>query len=571
MLRGPQLAGWTPTGSRRTYAVHSEPETRIPVDDGTVLVGDVYRPATEQPQPALLGWSPYNKDLMPTGLPAPFNEPGDVTYLASQGYPVAVVNARGTGRSGGELPPEMFGRSELEDLRAVIAWLTRQPWCDGRVAMIGMSYFAISQLMAAGHRMPGLAAIAPFGSATDLYRMLAYHNGTLTSGFLGRYVAINGAAQRIRLPAKVRNSLGYLVGSRPAQSVARRVMARQLPRLTRRLPVPEPWLRRWSTYALEAPFDGPLYRETSAWPRLSQIDVPALIGTEWSMVGLHLFGAFDAWHAVRSPNKKLFIGKRWSQWPFLRYQKEIVAYYDHILRGVDNGFDALPPVRYWLHGAERWESAEDWPVPDARPWRLALSTGDGPIGQLGPHEGSGSDPRWWAAIPPGVEHPGAFDRHVVRYESAPLPEDNHVVGPVHLTLRVASTAMDTHVQARLSDLAPDGTTTVLSVGWLLASHRTVDHERSTATEIVHDHTQPRPMTPGRPVTLTFSLTPFAQLVRAGHRLVLEIGSDPQRLAPPADQGYVYFATAGPPYPARNTVFHDDTSYLELTVRGTPPW
>lgn len=557
--QGPQFAGWRPGGSRPRYAVVAEPDTRIPVDDGTVLVGDVYRPRTDEPQPALLGWSPYNKDLMPTGVPAPFNEPGDVTRLASRGYPVAVVNARGTGRSGGTLPPRMFDESEIADLRAVIGWIAGQPWCDGRVAMTGMSYFAISQLVAAGHRMPGLAAIAPFGSATDLYRMLVYHNGTLTSGFMGRYIAINGAAQRARLPAPVRNALGYVVGTRPAQAVVRRVMARALPRMTRRLPVPEPWLARWRAYALDAPLDGPSYRDASAWPLLPGIDIPVLLGTEWSMVGLHLFGTFEAWHRVPGP-KRMFIGPRWSRWPFLRYQEEILAYYDHVLRGVDNGFDTLPAVRYWLHGAERWEGAADWPVPGARPWRLAVS-GD----RLAARPGSAG--QWWAAIPPGVEYPGAFDRHVVRYDTEPLAADTEIVGPAHLTLRVSSTALDTHVQARLSDLAPDGTMSVVSVGWLLASHRAVDGDRSTVTEIVHDHTHAEPLPPGEPVVLRFSLTPFAQLVRAGHRLVLELGSDPHRLAPPADD-YVYFGMAGPPYPARNTVHGAE---LELTVRGEPPW
>ncbi|MFD1934709.1 CocE/NonD family hydrolase [Nonomuraea mangrovi] len=298
-LDGPQFAGWTSDAAvRPRYRVRTEPDVKIPLPDGTVLVGDLHRPVTDQPQPALLGWSPYNKDLMPTGVPAPFNEPGDVTYLARCGYPVAVVNARGTGRSGGTLPPEMFGPTEMDDLRATIAWLASRPWCDGRVAMTGMSYFAISQLMAAGHRIPHLAAIAPFGAATDLYRMLAYHNGTQTSGFLGRYIAINGAAQRARLHPVLRHALGHLVGTRPAQTAIRAAMARALPQLTRRLPVPGPWLRRWSAYALDAPLDGPLYRDSSAWPRLPDIDIPVLIGSEWSMVGLHLPGAFDAWHAV---------------------------------------------------------------------------------------------------------------------------------------------------------------------------------------------------------------------------------------------------------------------------------
>jgi uncharacterized protein len=66
------------------------------------------------------------------------------------------------------------------------------------------------------------------------------------------------------------------------------------------------------------------------------------------------------------------------------------------------------------------------------------------------------------------------------------------------------------------------------------------------------------------------MTPFAHLLARGHRLRLELGSDPRALAAPADQGFVYFEVAGPPYAARNTISHLSAS-LRLSVRGTPPW
>jgi uncharacterized protein len=567
----------------RRYRVRAYCDVEIPMPDGTRLRADIYRPRVDAPQPVLLGWSPYQKDLMPTGVPAPFNEPGDVRFLAQAGYPVAVVNARGTGRSAGQLQ-DMLGPAEIDDLCATIAWLAAQPWSDGHVSMIGMSYFAISQLLAAGRRPPGLAAIAPFGAATDLYRMVLTHNGCFHSGFLGRYVALNGAAQRLRLHPEVRHGLGYVVGTRPVQALVRAVMARELPRLTRRLQPPDAWLRRWSRYALDGPFDRPDYHAASPWPYLPDIDVPVLIGSEWSMVGLHLFGAFDAWHHLTAP-KRMFIGARTNRWPFGRYQEEILAWYDHVLRGVANGVESLPAVRYWLHGAERWDSASDWPPPDTRSWRLHLSAGSpstaseapGALSAPTPAAAAGSQPDLsWAAIPAGMEYPGALDRierQVLRYVTAPLPAAVHAVGPARLALRLRSTAPDTAVQARLSVLNPSGAATVVSVGWLLASHRSIDETRCTPTEIVHDHSRPVPLAPGQPVLLRFSLTPFAHLIPAGHRLQLELGSNPDRLAAPASEGFVYFPTAGPPYPARNTVMHGTTepSRLELSVRGAAPW
>ncbi|MEU7800508.1 CocE/NonD family hydrolase [Micromonospora arborensis] len=578
MRRGPQLAGWSPTATGVAgFKVRAECDVPIPLADRTVLRGDVYRPDTDQPRPVLLGWSPYQKDLMPTGLPAPFNEPGDVRHLARRGYVVAVVNARGTARSGGTLQP-MLGAAEIDDLCEVIAWLATRPWSNGRVGMTGMSYFAISQLFAAARRPPALAAVAPFGAATDLYRMVLTHAGVPHPGFLGRYAALNGAVQGVRLPPNVRHALGYVVGTRPAQALIRAVISRQLSRLTRRARPPQSWLDRWVDLQLDSGVDRP---DVPA-PDMERIAVPVLIGSEWSMVGLHLFGAFDAWHRI-SGEKRMFIGPRRNDWPFTRYQDEILAWYDRFLCGVDNGVDALPPVRYWLHGAERWENAADWPAPDAGTWRLFLTpTACGGLadtygGLAATPPAAGGTTRWWAAIPTGMECPGAFirsDRQVLRYLTEPLPREAHLAGPAHLTLRLASTAPDTYLQARLSTTGPVGSPArVLSVGWLRAAHRIVDDSRTTSTEIVHDHERLAPLVPGEPSTVRFSLAPFAEMVPAGARLLLELGSDPSALAAPADQGYVYFATAGPPYPARNTVGHGGTepSRLDLTVRGATPW
>jgi uncharacterized protein len=114
VLRGPQFAGWSPaTSSVRVYSVRTVPDIKIPLAEGTHIVADLYLPDTDDELPALLGWSPYNKDLLPTGAPAPFNEPGDVTYLAKSGYAVIIVNTRGTGRTSGELPMAIISETEL--------------------------------------------------------------------------------------------------------------------------------------------------------------------------------------------------------------------------------------------------------------------------------------------------------------------------------------------------------------------------------------------------------------------------------------------------------------------------
>ncbi|MGH2480854.1 MAG: CocE/NonD family hydrolase C-terminal non-catalytic domain-containing protein, partial [Ktedonobacteraceae bacterium] len=115
---------------------------------------------------------------------------------------------------------------------------------------------------------------------------------------------------------------------------------------------------------------------------------------------------------------------------------------------------------------------------------------------------------------------------------------------------------------------PQGKARLLSFGWLQASHRKIDEERSRPDEIMHSHQSPEPLTPGIPVTLAFSLTPTANLFKKGHRLRLEIGSRPDLLKATVLDNFIYFPYEAPPYPARNTIFHGGSmaSYLEIAVQ-----
>jgi uncharacterized protein len=157
---------------------------------------------------------------------------------------------------------------------------------------------------------------------------------------------------------------------------------------------------------------------------------------------------------------------------------------------------------------------------------------------------------------------------MLRYATEPFRQDTEVTGPIRLHLNLASTAIDTHIIARISDVAPNGKRRKLSFGWLEASHRKVDAELSRTDEIIHEHRKAEPLTPGEPVTLDISLTPTSNLFKRGHRLLLEIGSQPELLETNAFEGFIFFPYDAPPYPARNTVFHggSDASYVEWEVR-----
>ena len=132
-------------------------------------------------------------------------------------------------------------------------------------------------------------------------------------------------------------------------------------------------MRDFARLAFDQPYDSSYYREKSAWPVLDQIQIPVCLGTNWGNTGLHMRGAFQAWHSIHAP-KKLFIGPPDPRWPWANYHQELLAWYDYHLKGLDTGVEEQPPVRYWLQGANRWKTAGDWPVPGTGTQRLYLKS-----------------------------------------------------------------------------------------------------------------------------------------------------------------------------------------------------
>ena len=153
--------------SERKYDVTVERDVRVRMPDGTLLDGNIYRPASSERFPVILGAHPYNKDLQPPPLrPVGFTpmrgymESGDPTFFARRGYVHAVFNVRGTGKSEGFY--QLLGPVEIQDICDLIDWLAAQPWSSGQVGMFGVSYFAkLAKAVAAANPKPLTAAADP--------------------------------------------------------------------------------------------------------------------------------------------------------------------------------------------------------------------------------------------------------------------------------------------------------------------------------------------------------------------------------------------------------------------------
>jgi len=570
-LHGTQLAGWKPTSvaGARYEDILLDADAGIPMPDGTVLRADVYRPKTADKVPALIAWAPYYKDMQNARVA---DEGGVVTYVASRGYAHVRIQNRGTGKSGGTHPP-MFSPQEVDDVICAIEWTAAQPWCDGSVGMIGASYLAMIQYFAAARKPPALKAIFPFLASTDLYRD-ATKEGSAFNEF--DTLIIFPMSSRLGMgPPALRHLLSHVLDSSLSSrlvydhaalsAVGRFCGAHYRP--------DEISCREYVDFMFDNIYDGPDYALRSAWSVLPDIDIPVLIATNYTAIGFHYRGAFEAWHRLDT-EKKLFIGPTAKVYiPWTEYQEELIAWYDYQLKGIDNGYGELPAVRYWLNGAGAWRSAADWPVPGAQKRRFYLAgRSDDALDKhaLLPEAPAGETELSFLAIPRHMVYIKEIERYetqVLTYASEPFEEDTEVVGPVKLRLLLSSNAMDTHVMVRVSDAAPFGRPRHLSWGWLRAAFRRVDEKRSTPSEIIHDCTAPQALEPGEPVVLEFTCTPVANLFRRGHRLMLEIGARPDVLAPEREDEIAFFNWNAPPYPARNRIYHggEEPSYIELDI------
>ena len=189
-LNGPQTTGREYRNlSAPSFAVRRTNDVAVPARDGTTLLADLFQPDAEGAFPALVSFSAYPRQIQDVGAPLGFIEAGASDFFVPRGYAHLIVNARGTGGSGGVY--SLLDQQEREDLYDVVEWAAAQPWCDGNVGMLGVSYFAMAQLGAAAMKPPHLKAIAPLLATDDVYDAV-WHHGLLNAGFFSTWLPAVG-------------------------------------------------------------------------------------------------------------------------------------------------------------------------------------------------------------------------------------------------------------------------------------------------------------------------------------------------------------------------------------------
>ncbi|QNA85479.1 CocE/NonD family hydrolase [Sphingomonas sp. So64.6b] len=429
--------------------------------DGTEIYADLYRPEGEADLPTLLAWGPYGKHALsnqvfwplsgvdPDWLSplTPFEGP-DPLFWGRLGYAVAVVDPRGAWLSGGDFHHN--GRQEAEDCYDTICWLADRPGSNGKIGMTGVSYLAAIQYLVASLRPPALVALNPWEGFSDWYREFAYHGGIPETGFLPR------ASDNIRF------SLNRTEDS-------------------------------WANIQAHPMID-PFWRSKEI--DLEAIDQPAYVVASWSDQGLHLRGTIEAYRRMGSAQKWLEVHgqKKWAHYYRPESRARQHAFFDHYLKGRTTQAQAWPRVRIEVREAagvavERAEA--EWPLARTIYTRLWL---DAATGLMTIDEPAREAEFRYDAV---TGH-AAFDLE--------FDQDTEITGHTKLRLWAAvegADDMDLFVAAQKLDRAkmPVGFTFYAfydngpaALGWLRASHRALDSERSSPSQPVHLHEVEEPLT-----------------------------------------------------------------------------
>jgi len=311
--------GWNGFGSRAIQCdILVEHDFSVPVRDGCKLYADVYRPpAVDLKVPAILCWSPFGKKfngLDSLKLMTPWNlgikdgtlsglekfEAPDPADWVPRGYAIVNIDSRGAFDSEGVMA--IMGSQEAEDGYDAVEYIASRPWCNGKVALAGNSHLAIIQWFIAALQPPSLRAIAPWEGCGDLYREQFARGGIYGGDLFDKLI--------VKYMLKGRNGLESF----------------------RKMFEEHPLVNDW-------------WQDKR--PDMTKINVPTYITGTWTNT-MHGMGAIRGWLEIDTPQKWLRFHP-WQEWFDLwgneQAKTELFDFFDHFLKGLDNGWESTPRVR----------------------------------------------------------------------------------------------------------------------------------------------------------------------------------------------------------------------------------
>ncbi len=549
------------------WEVAIERDRRVPMRDGVPLATDVYRPArgttpAEGRFPALLERTPYDKRR-------PVLEEA-AHFFAQRGYVVVLQDVRG--RHGSEGAWYFLSRLEGPDGFDTMEWLARQPWCDGQVGTMGLSYSTATQQALALMQPPALKTQILLDGGWDYHHRTLRHSGAFELGvLLPHAMRLAREGKELErdpgLRAALEQALTDLPGRLGRLAVRLRDASRGLP------PGEARWFMDMLTRAdRDEYWKQPtlcLAEHVERYP-----DIPILLQTSW--YGHHAWATFEKYEAFRARHRsptRLVVGPWTHGWDDygrtwcgeaefgaesrLDLNELRLRWFDHFLKGRHTDVLDGPPIRLFVMGGGSgdrnaegrvrhggaWRAEPEWPLVQAHPTKLYLRSDGGLRAEPPPVEVSPRRYRFDPADPvptvggqvqaplfAGLLQGGPFDQRgrpdlwacrdrkplaaradVLVFQTEPLAEDLEVTGEIPVELWVSSSALDTDFTAKLVDVYPDGFAMNLADTILRARYR----DSLERAEL---------LAPERDYRLALELPPVSNVFRAGHRIRLDVSS-----------------------------------------------
>lgn len=497
----------------------------IVMNDGVTLRCDIFRPNDDKKYPVILSYGPYGKShLTSEGYAKSWGmllnaypevmEGTSGKYLSWEvvdpeiwvpwGYICLRIDSRGAGNSEGIL--DLLSARETQDIYDCIEWVAEQQWCDGKVAMSGISYFGTNQWAVGALCPPHLSACIIWEGGLDYYREYARHGGILSDmckywpdkrifplqhgngdrGYKNRITGENGTGNKTLHPYE---------------------------------------LQKMHVNSLAFNLEHEMFDEKmqSRKPDISKMTVPLFSTANWGGAPLHPRGNYEGFIDAGSNEKFLEVhgDMHWGHY-YTKYgitlQKQFLDYY---VKGIDTGWNKRPgrvqlQVRHIDKFVERFE--DDWPIPRAQ-WQKWYLT---------PSNGLTLD----SAAPDTAKETYNAAGDGLTFLSEPFEQEAEFTGPMASKLFVSSESMDADIFLVLRLFAPDMTEVTfqgandpkspIGMGWLRASHRELDAEKTLPYRPYHTHAKKELLEPGKVYELDIEIQPTGIVVPAGYRIGLSV-------------------------------------------------
>ena len=504
----------------------------LPMRDGVRLAVNVYRPAKDgkpiaEKAPAVFAFTPYRAryrddsgkiiDLIDS------NEFG-LRNLVHHGYVVATADIRGKGASFGSRRG-FLDQTEANDGAQIIEWLAQQPYSDGRVGMTGCSYLGGTAMLVASARPPALKAV--FSAATDWDKYTFVRRGGITAQFNTRPDE-PATVDLASVPVDA-DTDGKLLRAAVAQHSDNTPMAG--------LWYGMPYRDSVSQYTNNA-----FWEEVGPYPRKAEMNKPGLAWYLWGN-----WSDEPTEQVLRSAanidNAKLIVGPGLhcvnpDQFDITAVQKR---FFDHYLKGVDNGIDNEPKYSWWREDGTGGTLVRSNRLPGADATTVSLyldmpgqNGSEGTLDSMAP-----SAQRYRFAIDYDLDTesyfsfwPKAPGGHGPAFSTPPLAEAATIEGYPVISVQASADAQQANMFAYLEDVDPSGKSTVLALGRLAGSHRKLSPPPYDNLGLPYHSglkADVSPLPVDQPVTLRFALSPRSYVVGKGHRLrVVLAGADPRQ-------------------------------------------